>query len=58
MKRLNLPPVWLIGFMAAAWGLARLWAPLGEALVWIDVAVADEDLRHAARHLGGGARLF
>jgi protein-S-isoprenylcysteine O-methyltransferase Ste14 len=34
MKFLNLPPVWLIGFMAAAWGLARLWAPLGDALVW------------------------
>ena len=34
MKRLNLPPLWLIGFMAAAWGLARLWAPLGEVLLW------------------------
>ncbi len=34
MKHLNTPPVWLIGFMAAAWGLARLWAPLGEALLW------------------------
>ena len=32
--RFNLPPVWLIGFMVAAWGLARLWAPLGEALLW------------------------
>ena len=34
MKLLNMPPVWLIGFMAATWGLARLWAPLGEALLW------------------------
>jgi protein-S-isoprenylcysteine O-methyltransferase Ste14 len=34
VKHLNLPPVWLIGFMAAAWGLARLWAPLGEMLLW------------------------
>ena len=34
MKYLNMPPVWLIGFMAAAWGLARLWSPLGEALLW------------------------
>ena len=34
MKHLNTPPAWLIGFIAAAWGLARLWAPLGEALVW------------------------
>ena len=34
LRLLNMPPVWLIGFMAAAWGLARLWAPLGEALLW------------------------
>ena len=34
MKRLNAPPVWLAGFIAAAWGMARLWAPLGDALVW------------------------
>jgi protein-S-isoprenylcysteine O-methyltransferase Ste14 len=34
MKLLNMPPVWLIGFMAAAWGLARLWAPLGDMLLW------------------------
>jgi protein-S-isoprenylcysteine O-methyltransferase Ste14 len=34
MKHLNTPPVWLIGFMAAAWGLARLWAPLGDVLLW------------------------
>ncbi len=34
MKHLNMPPVWLIGFMAAAWGLARLWAPLGDMLLW------------------------
>ncbi len=34
MKFLNLPPVWLIGFMAAAWVLARLWAPMGDTLLW------------------------
>ncbi|MHA1529239.1 MAG: methyltransferase family protein [Alphaproteobacteria bacterium] len=34
MKLLNLPPVWLIGFLAAVWGLARLWAPLEDMLVW------------------------
>lgn len=34
MTRLNLPPVWLVGFIAAAWGIARLSAPLGDALVW------------------------
>ncbi len=34
MKHLNMPPVWLIGFMAAAWGLAQLWAPLGDMLAW------------------------
>ncbi|MEM6622476.1 MAG: isoprenylcysteine carboxylmethyltransferase family protein [Pseudomonadota bacterium] len=28
MKWLNLPPVWLAGFMALAWGLAQIWAPL------------------------------
>ena len=34
MKHLNTPPVWLTGFIVAAWGMARLWAPLGNALVW------------------------
>ncbi|HUS54727.1 MAG TPA: isoprenylcysteine carboxylmethyltransferase family protein [Thermohalobaculum sp.] len=34
MKRLNFPPVWLAGSIAAAWVLARIWAPLGDALVW------------------------
>jgi len=34
LRHLNTPPVWLIGFIAIAWGLARLWAPLGDALVW------------------------
>ncbi len=33
-QKLNIPPVWLTGFIAAAWGMARLWAPLGDALVW------------------------
>jgi protein-S-isoprenylcysteine O-methyltransferase Ste14 len=34
MNRLNLPPVWLAGFIAAAWGMARIWAPLGDAPGW------------------------
>ena len=34
MKRLNFPPVWLAGFIAAAWGMARIRAPLGDALIW------------------------
>ena len=34
LQMLNSPPVWLTGFLAAAWGMARLWAPLGNALVW------------------------
>ena len=34
MKCLNMPPVWLIGFMAASWWLARLWSPLGDMLLW------------------------
>ena len=34
LQTLNSPPVWLVGFIAAAWGLARLWAPLGDGLVW------------------------
>jgi protein-S-isoprenylcysteine O-methyltransferase Ste14 len=34
LQHLNTPPVWLIGFIAIAWGLARLWAPLEDALVW------------------------
>ena len=34
MKHLNLPPVWLAAAIAGAWVLARIWAPLGNALVW------------------------
>jgi len=34
IKWLDLPPVWLAGFMAAAWGLAQYWAVWGEALLW------------------------
>jgi protein-S-isoprenylcysteine O-methyltransferase Ste14 len=28
---INYPPTWLALFLAAAWGLARLWAPWGDA---------------------------
>jgi protein-S-isoprenylcysteine O-methyltransferase Ste14 len=31
---MNLPPVWLALFIAAAWGIARFSAPLGDFLVW------------------------
>ena len=34
MRHLNLPPVWLAGFIAAAFGMARIWAPLGDGLLW------------------------
>lgn len=34
IKIINLPPVWLIGCMAAAWGLAQLWSPYGESFLW------------------------
>ncbi len=31
---IDLPPLWLALFMALAWFMAEIWAPLGEALVW------------------------
>lgn len=31
---LNYPPGWLAGFMAAAWVIAQIHAPLGDALLW------------------------
>lgn len=31
---LDYPPVWLIAFMALAWGISKVHAPLGEALLW------------------------
>ena len=34
IKMINLPPVWLIGFMAVAWALAQIWAPFGDVLLW------------------------
>lgn len=34
VHRLNLPPVWLALFIALAWGIARLSAPLGDCLAW------------------------
>ncbi|GMG82217.1 isoprenylcysteine carboxylmethyltransferase family protein [Paralimibaculum aggregatum] len=41
---LDLPPVWLLGFMAAAWGVARLSAPLGGWAVWPGVALVAAGL--------------
>ena len=40
LARLDYPPVWLIAFMAGAWALAPVWAPLGGVWAWIGVAVA------------------
>lgn len=31
---LDYPPVWLIAFMAAAWGIAQFHAPFGDTLLW------------------------
>ena len=34
MSWVNLPPVWLLGFLGAAWGMARLTQPGPPILVW------------------------
>lgn len=34
LRFVNLPPIWLIGFMALAWFAARYDAPLGDSLLW------------------------
>ncbi|HSF94478.1 MAG TPA: isoprenylcysteine carboxylmethyltransferase family protein [Thermohalobaculum sp.] len=34
MNYLNLPPVWLLGFVAAAWGISRVTEPGPPLLVW------------------------
>lgn len=34
LARLNLPPVWLALFIALAWGIAQISAPLGGPLAW------------------------
>ena len=39
LGRLDYPPVWLGLFMAGAWGLALLWAPLGTVSAWIGIAL-------------------
>lgn len=36
---LNYPPVWLLAFMALAWGIAQGHAPLGQSLLWPGRAV-------------------
>jgi len=33
LRRLDYPPVWLVAAMAIAWGLAQVWAPLGDRLI-------------------------
>ena len=35
LARLNLPPVWLVGFIALAWAIAQPWAPLGAVFGWL-----------------------
>ena len=39
MSKLNVPPVWLGIFMLAAWGLSKLWAPLGSGLALVGWAL-------------------
>ncbi|MDH3667286.1 MAG: isoprenylcysteine carboxylmethyltransferase family protein [Paracoccaceae bacterium] len=34
LAKLNLPPVWLIGFIGLAWVIAKAWAPLGAGFAW------------------------
>lgn len=39
MTYLNLPPVWLAGFIAAAWGVSRVTSPGPPGLVWAGTAL-------------------
>lgn len=39
LGRLDYPPVWLGLFMALAWPLALLWAPLGWTIGWLGVGL-------------------
>ncbi len=34
LAKVNLPPVWLIGFIGLAWVIAKAWAPLGAGFAW------------------------
>lgn len=40
LRAINYPPVWLLLFIAGAWGIARLWAPWGGAAPagWVLIA--------------------
>lgn len=43
MAALDLPPLWTLLFVVAAWGLSLLWAPLGPEwalLGWVIIAVS------------------
>lgn len=44
MSAINLPPVWLIAFIAAAWGIARVTAPGPAGLVWAGWALVAAGL--------------
>ena len=35
LAKINVPPAWLLGFMALAWLIAQAWAPLGWFFIWI-----------------------
>lgn len=35
LGKLNVPPVWLVGFIALAWVISWIWSPLGEFFDWI-----------------------
>lgn len=35
IAKFNLPPVWLIGFIALSWLIAQVWSPLGSVFDWI-----------------------
>jgi protein-S-isoprenylcysteine O-methyltransferase Ste14 len=34
LRHLNYPPVWLVAFMGLGWLLAKVHAPMGDALIW------------------------
>ncbi|MEM9140757.1 MAG: isoprenylcysteine carboxylmethyltransferase family protein [Pseudomonadota bacterium] len=44
LRFVNLPPVWLVAFMAAAWLIAEVHAPWGDALLWVGRAMIGASL--------------
>lgn len=39
LAKVNLPKVWLAGFIGLAWLIAQVWSPLGPAFTWIGWAL-------------------